>query len=179
MSAIVSAPTVGHISSGFGWRTLDGHADLHTGIDLVGAEGSPIYAVLDGLVLAVGNISGYGLAVVVRHPEHDLVSLYAHLDSARVRKGQHVSVGQRIAKMGGSGWRPDEPNRTVPIHLHFEFLDTWPPAGKDQNRLDPIAVFERLGLSLNDDQRTFAWTPPKADWVAYAMHRVLQPYPWG
>jgi murein DD-endopeptidase MepM/ murein hydrolase activator NlpD len=182
VSAIVTAPAAGRLSSGFGWRTLGGEPNLHTGVDIAGARGSAIYAVLDGEVIAAGNISGYGTTVVLEHPDEQLYSLYAHLDRSHLRRGQVVRAGQRIGAMGGSGWRPNEPNRTVPVHLHFEFLDAWPPSGKDENRLDPIATFARLGLSLDDAPGSLFSVAPAAvgsGWLAQAVHRVIQPYPWG
>lgn len=169
------APTSGRISSGYGWRQLGGQPDMHSGIDIAAPRGTPARSVLRGRVALVGAINGYGLStVVVEHPDVELFSLYGHLDSAAVTPGQRVRQGQMIGRVGGDGWRPDNPTRTVPVHLHFEFLTRWPPSGRDQDRLNPMEVFARLGLSYDEASRTFTEQPPSETFLQH----LLRPYPW-
>ncbi len=174
LGAAVAAPAKGRISSPYGWRQLNGGPDLHTGIDIAAAQGSPAVAVLPGRVVKVGPISGYGQnAVVVEHPAYELFTLYGHMDSAAVSVGQRVRLRQMVGRVGTDGWRPENPARTVPPHLHFEFLDAWPPAGKDQNRLDPAIVFAALGLSYDEASDTFTAEPAFMPF----LRNLLQPYP--
>ncbi len=115
------APACTYISSPYGWRTLYGRSDYHTGIDLTkpggGSSGAIIVASLDGTVESVrrGN-TGYGHCIVINHGG-GVKTRYAHClpGSISVSVGQHVSAGQAIARVGESG------NATGP-HLHFEII---------------------------------------------------------
>lgn len=115
------APACTYISSPYGWRTLYGRSDFHTGIDLTrpggGSSGAIIVASLDGTVESVRRSnSGYGHCIVINHGG-GVKTRYAHClpGSISVSVGQHVSAGQAIARVGESG------NATGP-HLHFEII---------------------------------------------------------
>ena len=101
-------PVSGSISSGFGPRG----ASFHDGIDISAPEGTPIRVVADGEVLYSGDLRGYGNLVIVRHDE-GLVSVYAHNETNLVGKGERVTRGQVIARVGSTG-------RVTGPHLHFE-----------------------------------------------------------
>lgn len=95
----------------------------HTGVDLAYDFGEPIYAAGSGTVVYAGwSAGGYGNVVVVAHGP--VFTLYAHLDSYKVRCNQQVSAGQVIGLMGSTG------NSSGP-HLHFEVRDA------DFNLLNP------------------------------------------
>ena len=104
----LSWPAPGVIISGFGAR----ERDQHEGIDLACPEGTAVRAAGDGLVLFSGEQRGYGNLVLLAH-EGDLVTVYAHNAENLVRKGERVSRGDEIARVGHTG------NATGP-HLHFE-----------------------------------------------------------
>jgi murein DD-endopeptidase MepM/ murein hydrolase activator NlpD len=84
----------------------------HDGIDIAAPEGSPVLAAADGTVIFVGQQSGYGNVVIVRH-DHGLVTVYAHNSAVMVQEGAHVARGQQVARVGQTG-------RTTGPHLHFE-----------------------------------------------------------
>ena len=98
------------------------------GIDmgLSHAPGSPIVAVMDGVVeFAGGNACcTYGLYVIVDHG-NGLKTLYAHLSALEVAKGQRVSQGQRLGPSGSTGY-------STGVHLHFEVYQD----GKRRNPMD-------------------------------------------
>ena len=80
-----------------------------------GINGQPVYAVKDGTVIYVANLSGsYGSHVIIRHSS-GLYTLYAHgqAGSICVSVGQKVTQGQQIMRVGSTG------NSSGP-HLHFE-----------------------------------------------------------
>jgi len=89
----------------------------HNGIDLAVPEGSGIYAAADGAVVGTGNTDAscsgvsYGKWILIKH-NNGLTTLYAHLSSIQVSEGQSVTVGQKIALSGNTGYS------TGP-HLHF------------------------------------------------------------
>lgn len=89
----------------------------HNGIDFGTKIGTPIYSVASGTVIGVGNTDtacvgvSYGKWVLVRH-NNGITSLYAHLSVPQVVVGQVVSVHEKIALSGNTGYS------TGP-HLHF------------------------------------------------------------
>ena len=97
------------ISSGYAWRW----GKLHAGIDVTGTgEGSPIYAVNNGVVVYAGwRGYGSGNTVWIKHKNGEY-SEYAHMQSVTVKAGQVVYVGQQIGKMGHTG-------NAYGTHLHF------------------------------------------------------------
>lgn len=110
-------PVTGYVSCPFGPRNnpLTGKAEIHTGIDLVNAKGTPIQAAAGGIVLRAGSATGYGNVVMITHLIDGKVwtTVYGHLDSVSVKAGQTVMPGTVVGKLGSTGWS------TGP-HLHFE-----------------------------------------------------------
>lgn len=105
----LAMPVHGTVTSEFGLR----NGKPHKGIDIGAKTGTPIYAVLDGVVVFSGVQSGYGNVVVLEHPDF-VMTVYAHNDKNLVSVGQKVTKGQVIAHLGNTG------NSTGP-HLHFEY----------------------------------------------------------
>jgi murein DD-endopeptidase MepM/ murein hydrolase activator NlpD len=103
------------MTSGFGGRMhpIAKQFRMHTGVDYAAPTGTPIRSVGDGVVEFAGVQRGYGNVVEVKHRDGKS-TLYAHMNSIAVRKGQGVSQGQNIGTVGSTGWS------TGP-HLHFEF----------------------------------------------------------
>ena len=122
-------PTKGVWTSGFGYRW----GVLHGGIDIANSIGTPIVAAADGVVIDVGPTAGYGAWVKLRHAD-GTVTLYGHVNTWLVNKGERVMAGDQIATIGNRG------NSTGP-HLHFEVLLN----GTD--RVDPVGWLAKRGLS--------------------------------
>lgn len=114
-------PISGPITSEFGWRThpVFGTARFHSGLDIGGDYGMPIYAAASGTVIYAGWISGYGNAVIIDHGG-GVTTLYGHNDSLNVSEGENVAQGQVIAMCGSTG------NSTGP-HCHFEVRENGEP----------------------------------------------------
>lgn len=101
-------PASKRVSSHFGKRG-SGH---HDGVDIVADRGTHIIASAGGVVSFVGSMRGYGKTVILKHKDgHHTV--YAHTNRYFVSKGQKVSQGEVIAKVGNTG-------RSSGPHLHFE-----------------------------------------------------------
>ncbi len=109
-------PAYGMLTSEFGYRRspISRRWKFHSGIDIAGPRGTPIFVVAPGVVSFAGYNQGYGRMVEVDHG-HGVKSRYAHNTSHFVRKGEVVDVGDRIATIGSTG-------RTTGPHLHFELL---------------------------------------------------------
>jgi murein DD-endopeptidase MepM/ murein hydrolase activator NlpD len=108
-------PTLGYISSGFGYRSYP-DTEFHSGLDIVNDYGAPIYATAAGVVVEAGWYYGYGLRVVIDHG-NGLQTWYAHASQLYVSAGQVVKKGQQIAAVGESGFA------TGP-HCHYQ-IELW------------------------------------------------------
>jgi murein DD-endopeptidase MepM/ murein hydrolase activator NlpD len=100
------------LTSPYGLRTLGSKIDMHHGVDLGVAIGTPVHAMAGGTVTVAGPKSGYGFAVMIDHG-FGWVTLYGHLDRVDVRVGERVRAGERVGLSGNTGLS------TAP-HLHFE-----------------------------------------------------------
>ncbi len=111
-----SAPIVGPVGSGFGFRIdpFTGRSALHTGLDFPADIGVPIAAAAGGMVIAAEVHPQYGQMVEIDHG-NGLVTRYGHASQLLVKQGDLVKRGQKIALVGTSG-------RSTGPHLHFEVL---------------------------------------------------------
>ncbi len=103
-------PAKGALLAGFGKRPDGAHND---GMNISAAAGSEIAAAEAGTVAYTGSeIKAYGNLVLIRH-EGGWVTAYAHASEILVKRGDTVTRGQVIAKVGATG-TVDRPQ------LHFE-----------------------------------------------------------
>lgn len=126
-------PTGGVLTSGF--RTAN--RPSHQGIDIAAAEGDPVWASADGVVIDVqdgcvigdtGCGGGYGNLVFIQH-DGGYVTRYAHLSngSVKVAIGDQVKQGQIIGGQSDTG-------HSFGVHLHFEIRLNGEPQ-------DPLSFF--------------------------------------
>jgi murein DD-endopeptidase MepM/ murein hydrolase activator NlpD len=111
-----SAPVIGPVGSGFGFRSdpFTGRAALHTGLDFPADIGTPILAAAGGMVVSSAPHPAYGNLVEIDHG-NGLLTRYAHTSKMLVKAGDLVKRGQVVAQVGTSG-------RSTGPHLHFEVL---------------------------------------------------------
>jgi murein DD-endopeptidase MepM/ murein hydrolase activator NlpD len=102
------------VSSPFGYRIhpILKVNKMHTGIDIAAAGGTNILAANAGTVITAGWNNSYGYMVMIDHGG-GIVTLYAHSSKLLVSKGDIVTRGQTIAKVGSTGMSTGN-------HLHFE-----------------------------------------------------------
>ena len=112
------------ITSKYGYRTLNGKREFHTGVDFAAGYGTAIRAADGGKVTYAGWKGNYGKLVIITHDDGSQ-TYYAHNSSLLVSKGDKVYQGQTIAKMGSTG-------RSTGNHCHFEIRIN----GKTVNPLD-------------------------------------------
>ncbi len=122
-------PVGGLVSSTFGLRRFfnDQPRAPHRGVDLRGAEGTPVLAFSAGRVALAGDHYFAGKSVYIDHGL-GMVTQYIHLSEISVTPGQAVSAGQVIGKVGATG-------RVTGPHLHFglSVLGMW---------VDPLPLLE-------------------------------------
>lgn len=108
-------PTMGRITSPFGWRrspTNERYSEFHTGVDFANSIGAPIFATGKGRVIFAGTRGAYGRLVIINHG-YGITTLYAHMSRIGVKEGQEVEKGQVIGHIGTSG-------RATGPHVHYE-----------------------------------------------------------
>ena len=123
-----------YISSKYGYRKdpITKKKRFHPGIDLAGTWHEDVLAPADGTVFFAGTNGGYGKMVKIKH-KFGIVTTYGHLQKILVRKGQKVTIGNRIGKMGTTG-------RSTGQHLHYEI---W----VNKKHVDPF-IFIKEGKKL-------------------------------
>ena len=100
----------------------------HYGIDFAAQEGTEIKAMLDGVVtLAEPDLFYTGGTLIFDHG-HGISTLYMHMKTLMVKKGQKVKQGDIIGTVGSTG-------RSTGAHLDVRL--NW-----FQTRLDPATVLD-------------------------------------
>jgi murein DD-endopeptidase MepM/ murein hydrolase activator NlpD len=104
-------PANSHFLSGFDYNP----SANHSGIDIDGNTGDPVYAADNGVVVYAGwNNWGYGNVIVINHG-NGWQTLYAHLSQIYVDCGQSVYQTNIIGAIGNTG-------NSSGSHLHFEMM---------------------------------------------------------
>ncbi|MCA9929184.1 MAG: M23 family metallopeptidase [Anaerolineales bacterium] len=93
----------------------------HAAEDLEASPGTAVYAIADGNISFSGKKGGYGLLIIIDHPQSNTYSLYGHLSpSRRHREPGPVAKGDLIAYIGDSDENGSSAKYGEMIpHLHF------------------------------------------------------------
>lgn len=104
------------VTSTFGYRSdpFTRRPSVHSGIDIAGNSGSKVVATADGTVSFAGYDRYSGYNVIINHGA-GLQTRYMHLSKYVVKKGQEVTRGEEIGKIGSTG-------RSTGPHLHYEVI---------------------------------------------------------
>ncbi|MFR9301748.1 MAG: peptidoglycan DD-metalloendopeptidase family protein [Fenollaria massiliensis] len=103
-------PTRGGYSSGFGRRW----GRMHQGVDIDADYGDDVFSADGGVVSFAGTLGTYGNLIEIDH-QNGYKTRYAHLSSINVSKGDTLTKGEFIGKVGATG-------RVTGPHLHFEVI---------------------------------------------------------
>jgi murein DD-endopeptidase MepM/ murein hydrolase activator NlpD len=87
---------------------------FHAGLDFPAPHGWNVRAARAGRVRFTGWLAGFGRTVVVAHRRR-VRTLYAHLSRITVSRGERVGTGERVGKVGATGFATGS-------HLHFEVI---------------------------------------------------------
>ncbi len=99
------------ITSTYGRRIHNNHAEFHNGWDIAAAYGAEIKALYDGVVRLGNNPGEFFLDDGLGN-----VTGYAHAQSRSIRYGHYVKKGEHIALMGKT--------ETEQPHLHFTYIQS-------------------------------------------------------
>lgn len=129
-SAVLAVEPIanGRISSTYGYRSMGGRGEFHSGIDLAAPTGTPIYATGAGVVTKSGWGRGYGNYIEIDHG-NGYVTRYGHASRLLVSVGETVKVNQHIAAVGCTG-------RCTGPHVHYEVVKN----GQRQNPSTYLAL---------------------------------------
>lgn len=109
-SSKFSWPVRGKILSGYGAKS---NGLFNDGINISAKRGTAVKAAENGVVAYAGNeVKGMGNLIIIQH-SGGWMTVYAHMDSMNVKRGNRVAVGQKIGSVGETG-KVDSPQ------LHFE-----------------------------------------------------------
>lgn len=146
------------ITSGFGYRTLEGETEskLHAGIDIAAPEGTAIYAAKSGTVVYAGwgetgtGYGGYGYCVGIKDTDGN-VEVYGHMKNKPcVSVGDEVKIGKKIGKVGSTGYSTGN-------HLHFEVRKN----GQHGNYGDYIDPLENITFPTTTTDQQYGDYKPK------------------
>lgn len=107
-------PAKGRISSNFGKRRVYENGvrrSTHLGIDIAEVIGTPVKASNSGIVVLAEKLPISGNAVIINHGQK-LFSVYYHLNTIHVHKGEKVKKRQLIGEIGTTG-------QSTGPHLHW------------------------------------------------------------
>jgi murein DD-endopeptidase MepM/ murein hydrolase activator NlpD len=108
-------PTRGWSMRGFGMQNdpFTGYPEMHKGIDISNAIGTPIVSTAMGRIIYAGyDPGGLGNLVAIDHG-FGYVTRYGHMSKVLVKNGTGVTRGQIIGLMGSTGY-------STGSHVHYE-----------------------------------------------------------
>ncbi len=110
----------------------------HEGTDIFALSGTPVVAVVDGVVEKVGTAPLGGIKLWLRSPGDNWTYYYAHLSGygPGIANGARVKKGDVLGFVGNTGNA-----RGTPPHLHFE---THVPSGAPIN---PYPILLRVDVT--------------------------------
>ncbi|MGL5406558.1 MAG: M23 family metallopeptidase [Propionibacteriaceae bacterium] len=112
----------------------------HSGQDFAAPTGTPVYAIVDGVIGHEINDFWAGNHVVLYHGDGG-ASLYAHLSATTVKPGQIVHAGDVIGYVGNTG-------RSFGAHLHFEIYPTGAVPGDNIKCINPVTWLSEHKVSV-------------------------------
>lgn len=103
-----------YVTSESGPRDVKVGSKTHYGVDLRGSSADEVFSAADGVVVRANHHETFGNLVVLDHG-NGYHTLYAHLDSIRVKLGDSQGAGSPIGIVGKTGTASGP-------HLHFSIL---------------------------------------------------------
>lgn len=93
---------------------LPSTTNVHSGLDLRGQTGTPVFAMADGKVVLADFLYYEGNMVIIDHGNR-LFSYYMHMSKLTVKQGDMIKAGDKIGLVGSTGV-------STAAHLHVSML---------------------------------------------------------
>ncbi|WP_414826758.1 phage tail tape measure protein [Bacillus glycinifermentans] len=141
------------VSSKFGQKESGLRSSPHKGLDLAAKAGTPVKALRAGKVITAAYSKTAGNWVVIQQDD-GTVAKYMHMQKGlKVKKGDTVSAGQTIGKVGSTG-------HSTGNHLHLQIEQNGKP-------IDPENYMKGLtsDLSQSEAERQQAIAQAKSDLI--------------
>lgn len=74
----------------------------NSGIDIKAEKGTPVKAILDGVVTTITYIRGFGNTIIIDHGS-GFYTVYTHVENVHIYEKQYILTGTIIANVGESG----------------------------------------------------------------------------
>lgn len=122
----------GHITSKYGYRTLSGKREFHSGLDIAAPIGTPIYSPVAGTLYLIRPGSPTAGNYVTIRTADGRYYRFLHMDRIEpdLRRGDKIRQGQKIGYVGNTG-------RSTGAHLHIDTYTTTRPDGYPADLTDP------------------------------------------
>jgi murein DD-endopeptidase MepM/ murein hydrolase activator NlpD len=117
---------------------------VHLGYDLASLRLAPVDAAQDGIVVFAGNLGIYGNTVIVDHGL-GIFTLYGHLSSLAVQRGDQVRTGQLLGQTGETGLAGgDHLHFSVMLHgVHIDPVEWWDAQWLREHVASKLKLFPR------------------------------------
>jgi hypothetical protein len=136
----------------------------HRGLDLATPNGTDLFSPVRGVVEKIVDYHGenIGKGIIIETDDHKYVIL-GHLSEIHTKVGEHVNIGEFIAKTGNTG------HSTGP-HLHIGLKDSL------GHFINPKPVADIInGSSWFDSAKEFIFTPsPITEWLKEIGFNIVQ-----
>ncbi len=124
----------------------------HLGVDLASFERAEVQAAQNGKVVLAGDLGIYGTTVVLDHGL-GVFTLYGHLSSLAVAKGDAVRAGQTIGRTGQTGLAGgDHLHYSTMVHgVHVDPVEWWDAKWMRAHVTDRLAAFPRRAAKVEGE----------------------------
>jgi murein DD-endopeptidase MepM/ murein hydrolase activator NlpD len=138
---------------------------LHEGVDLRGAEKSPIYALIPAKVINYGYTHNYGRTVILADLNKKGIYLLGHLSGYKldtITRGAIVNVGDVVGYTGRShGFKNEFSDTYFKQHLHISYYDVqYDPAKDTEINQQYVTKSDNDDLTFGGELQDKFWRDP-------------------
>ncbi|CEP68445.1 Duplicated hybrid motif [Moorella glycerini] len=128
----LALPVSGKMGKGYGFTYTPAFDDyrFHSGVDLEAPAGSEVKAAAAGVVKQVEHSDAWRYRLIIDNG-NGYQTVYAHLSSIKIAKGDKVQRGTILGQLGD----PGTAEAGTPAHLHLELL-------KNGKAIDPVPALQ-------------------------------------
>jgi murein DD-endopeptidase MepM/ murein hydrolase activator NlpD len=131
------------------WGDWRSGGRFHQAVDIVAADGTPVYAITSGVIQTLATMNGAGISLFLRGQDGRVYG-YMHLQgyAQGIVQGKPVQKGELIAYVGHTGIKRDA------AHLHLQVY------ADDNMGRDRLVNPYGLLVQLSNGKAVTDWSPP-------------------